>query len=50
LADNNPGLFPKGITKLEFASDKQKKFDGFRIDGQMYQVTDKLNFKVKKVK
>ena len=46
----NPGFFPNGIVELEFASDKQKKFYGFRINGQIYQVTEKLNYKLKKVK
>lgn len=49
LIKNNPGLFPKGITKLEFASNKEKKFDGFKINGQIYEVTDEINYKLKKI-
>jgi hypothetical protein len=49
LVDNNPKLFPKGITKCEFASNKEKKFDGLRIDGQIYEVTDETNYKLKKI-
>ena len=45
---NNPQYFPKGIKQIAIVSGKDKKMGYFKIDGNVYVLTDPKNFKLKK--
>jgi hypothetical protein len=45
---NNPQYFPKGIKQISIVSGKDKKMGYFKINGDVYVLTDPKNFKLKK--
>jgi hypothetical protein len=48
LVWNNPQYFPNGIKQIAIVSNKDKKMDYFKIDGNNYVIIDQKNYKLKK--
>jgi hypothetical protein len=49
LVWNNPQYFPNGIKQIAIVTNKDKKMDYFKIDGNNYVIIDQKNYKLKKI-